>query len=189
MLTPALAIRSPKAIAWTRDDCARLADAGLLPERYELIAGEIISKMGQNLPHGDAVMLVLGWLMSVFGGAFLLTHTSIDVAPQDNPTSQPEPDITVLNKVRSKLKRNPEPGDIALLVEVSDTTLTYDLTVKRDLYARAGIQEYWVIDVNARRIHVFRGPALQEAAILEGTQSLAPLARPDSSITIAALLG
>ncbi len=191
VLSPSPSVRSPKAIAWTRADCARLAEAGLLPDRYELVAGEIISKMGQNLPHGMAVTAVFLWLVSVFGGRYVVAGVSIDVAPEDNPTSEPEPDFTVLRSPAKDLGRNPEPRDIVMLIEVSDTTLNYDLTVKRDLYARAGIPEYWVVDVNAERIHIFRKPSREgyrEATAAEGEQSIATLAQPAATTTVTTLL-
>lgn len=184
-------IRSPRAVAWTRADCARLADAGLLPERWELVAGEIISKTGQNLPHGKAVMRAVEWFLRVFGIQFVVTHVSIDVSPEDNPTSEPEPDLTLLRVPADSIAGNPTPLSIALVVEVSDTTLRYDLTVKRDLYARAGIAEYWVIDIQSQRVHLFRDPAPQgyrSTAILEGADMLTPPGRPSEGVAIAQLL-
>ncbi len=56
------------------------------------------------------------------------------------------------------MSANPQPGDIRLLVEISDTSLKYDLSVKAALYARAGIFEYWVVDVNGRRLIAHRDP-------------------------------
>ena len=140
-------LRARKAVMWTREDCRKLEGMGLLPGRWELVQGEIISKTGTNLPHSMIAKRIDVWLSSVFPTNCILPTCSIDVAPEDNPTSEPEPDITILNRPAGQLGRNPGPGDIVLIVEVSDTTLDHDLGPKARLYARAGIQEYWVIDI------------------------------------------
>ena len=82
---------------------------------------------------------------------------AIDVAPEDNPTNEPEPDLVVLAKPSGEYReRNPRPSDLRLVVEISDSTLGFDLTVRAELYARAGIIEYWVVYVAARRLIVLR---------------------------------
>jgi Uma2 family endonuclease len=78
---------------------------------------------------------------------------------------------------------NPHPSDISLLVEISDTTLTYDLTIKASLYARAGIVEYWVLDVAGRRLLCHRTPvsgSYQSVTVYNEHESVAPLAAPDA---------
>lgn len=184
-------LRSPKAIGWTRADCVRMGEAGLLPDKYELVVGEVISKMGQNLPHALAVTLVSDWLTQVFGRGFAITNTSIDVAPEDNPTSEPEPDVTVLGMSAFELRGNPLPADIQLLLEVPDTTLRYDLSVKRDLYARARIPEYWVLDLRSKRFHIFRDPAegtYRSHETREGDQRITAPGKPEAAISVSALL-
>jgi Uma2 family endonuclease len=151
-------LRAKKSVMWTREDCRRLEGMGLLPERWELIQGEIISKSGTNLPHSKISKRIDVWLSSVFPATHILPTCSIDVAPEDNPTSEAEPDITVLNRPADELTQNPIPADIALIVEVSDSTLDHDLGPKATLYARAGIPEYWVIDVQGQAIHQHRDP-------------------------------
>src|ERR1700678_623537 len=83
----------------------------------------------------------------------------IDVSPEDNPSNEPEPDIIVLNRDFLNFRSaNPSPQDLHLVVEVADTTLNFDLTTKAALYARAGVADYWVLDVNGRRLIVHREP-------------------------------
>jgi Putative restriction endonuclease len=83
----------------------------------------------------------------------------IDVAPEDNPTNEPEPDLVVLTKPSREFRdANPTTADLRLVVEISDSTLGFDLTAKAELYARAAIIEYWVVDVAARRLIVHRDP-------------------------------
>src|SRR2546427_1819620 len=145
---------------WTRAECATLEASGLLDQqRLELIEGDLISKMGKKRPHVDAASLLQGWLIQVFGGRFVNPAAPIDVAPEDNPTNEPVPDLIVLKRSFSKFRSaSPQPEDLDLVVEVADTTLTFDLTVKAALYARAQIVEYWVLDVAARRLIVHRDP-------------------------------
>jgi Uma2 family endonuclease len=74
-----------------------------------------------------------------------------------------------------------------LLVEVSDTTLTFDIETKVPLYARAGISEVWVVNVNARSVHVYRDPhagAYASSFVVLGDKSVAPLALPEARIAL-----
>ncbi|MBY0505201.1 MAG: Uma2 family endonuclease [Bryobacteraceae bacterium] len=185
-------VRARKAIMWTRADCRALADTGLLPARWELVQGEIVSKMGTNLPHARISKLMDVWLSSVFPTDHILPTCSIDVAPEDNPTSEPEPDITVLNRSAGELTQNPQPADIALLVEISDSTLDHDLGPKAQLYSRAGIVEYWVVDLKGRRLVAHRDPGPDGYTSLrtwEATESLSPLAQPAATLSLALLFG
>jgi Uma2 family endonuclease len=83
---------------------------------------------------------------------------------------------------------NPRPGDLRLVVEISDTTLCFDLTTKAELYARAGIIEYWVVDVAARRLIVHRDPreGLYCSVTAYGAEETAtPLASPGPEFRLA----
>ena len=185
-------LRARKSVMWTREDCRKMEGMGMLPERWDLVQGEIISKMGTNLPHSRIAQRIAAWLISVFPSDCILPTCSIDVAPEDNPTSEPEPDITILNRPAGELGRNPMPGDIALLIEVSDTTLDHDLYAKAKLYARAGIAEYWVVDVKGRRIHQHREPQPEgyvSLRVVGSGEVLSPLARPDATLTVELVFG
>lgn len=164
-----------------------MEQSGFLPERWELVRGEIISKMGTNLPHSMMAQCMADWLTAVFLSGLILPTCSIDVSPEDNPTSEPEPDITVLTRAARELGRNPGPGDIELIVEVSDSTLAHDLGPKAWLYARASVPEYWVIDVNGRRIHVLRDPGsagYNSTHVVEADGEVSPLSRPDAVLKL-----
>ena len=191
MVAPAT-IRARNAVMWTRDDCHFLERSGLLPERWELVEGEIISKMGTNRPHAMFAKRMDVWLTRVFGADFVLPACSIDVAPGDNPTSKPEPDILVVRRPAAELGLNPTAADIALLIEVSDTTLDHDLGPKAGLYARAGIADYWVVDINAGLIHQHRNPTMTGYAsvqVVPAGQRLSPLAQPAAELDPATLFG
>lgn len=148
----------PARKRWTRTECNALETTGLLnDQKLELVDGELISKMGKNRPHVNALILVQGWLIRVFGWEFINPETPVDVAPEDNPTNEPQPNIIVLKRPSREFKNaNPQPADLHLVVEIPDTSLGFDLTKKAALYARAEIVEYWVLDVAAHRLVVHR---------------------------------
>lgn len=149
----------PPRKRWTRSECVTLERSGLLDQqRLELVEGELISKIGKKRPHVNALTLVQGWLVQVFGARFVNAEAPIDVAPEDNPTNEPEPDLIVLKQDLSHFTSNPRAEDLRLLVEIADTSLNFDLTVKAALYARAKVFEYWVLDVAGRRLLVHRNP-------------------------------
>jgi Uma2 family endonuclease len=158
-------------------------------QRLELVEGELINKMGKNRPHTNALISVLAWLVQVFGFAFVNPETTVDVAPEDNPTSEPQPDLFVLTRPSWEFRdSNPKPQDLRLVVEISDTTLSFDLTTKAGLYARAGIPEYWVLDVAARKLIVHRDPrdGLYSSIVAFGEhESVSPLAAPDREFRVA----
>jgi len=179
---------SPSRKRWTREECSRLESAGILElGRVELIDGELINKMGKNRPHMVTLAILMKWLAGVFGMDYILQEPTIDVSPQDNSTNAPEPDAVALLRPWSELLRSAfvKPDQMALVAEVSDTSLSYDLNVKARLYARAGIQEYWVFDIAGARLIAHRQPLQEEGryasvvAYGEG-ESVAPLASPDS---------
>ena len=89
----------PPRKRWTRAECAKLEAAGVADhERLELIEGELISKMGKKRPHVDAVTLMFVWLVQTFGARYVNTEAPINVALEDNPTNEPEPDLIVLRR-------------------------------------------------------------------------------------------
>lgn len=185
-------IRARKAVMWTREDCRKIEAMGLLPDKWELVQGEIISRMGSDLPHGRTAASIAAWLFGAFPVHKVSLGSSIDVAPEDNPASEPVPDITVLNRVAGELDGSPQPADIALLVEVSDATLVFDLGPKAALYARAGIPEYWVLDIHACVIHQHREPSPEGYRTLRTVSSagvLSPLANPEARLTPAEIFG
>lgn len=144
---------------WTRDEVNRLSWDGL---SLELINGELIDRMGKRPPHIFWLSVLRGWFFQHFGIEFVRSEDPIDVAPQDNPTSEPEPDLAVTkSSLRETRGANPNTSDLRLVVEVSDSTFEFDRRVKAELYARADIREYWVVDVRVAempRLLVFREP-------------------------------
>ncbi len=179
----------PPRKRWTREECVALEASGIWDQQHlELIEGELISKMGKKRPHTISLVRVQAWLVRVFGEQYVNPETPIDLAPLDNTINEPEPDLIVLSKQSDDVRdRNPQPSEVRLLVEIADSTLRFDLTVKARLYARARIVEYWVVDIPGRRIIVHRDP--QEGQYLSVVayaeqESVKPLASPDHEFPV-----
>jgi Uma2 family endonuclease len=187
---PRPAPQDPPRKRWTRAECAALEKSGLLDyERLELVEGELISKMSKKRPHVNSMTFLAGWLVQVFGVAFVNQEAPIDVAPEDNPTNEPVPDAIVLERESSHFTSgNPRPEDLRLVVEVADSSLTFDLTSKAALYARAGITEYWILDVTGRRLLVHRDPqsgGYGSIVVYGEHESVAPLSAPQAKFLVA----
>lgn len=135
-----------------------MGDTGVLaPEaRVELLDGQIIDMMPIGPFHGGVSKRLIR----------LFTRLSRDrwvVAAQDpvrlDDHSEPQPDLMLLRPVSDDYtQRHPGPDDVLLLVEVSDSTLTYDRTRKLPAYGRAGIQEVWLVNLPEQIIEVYREP-------------------------------
>jgi Uma2 family endonuclease len=177
---------------WTRDECQFLEESGLIDaRRYELIEGELIVKVSKNHPHMMAVKLLTIMLHRIFGEYRVMQEPSIHLHPQDTPLSDPEPDVVVLTRPFLEFRTKAEANDIVLLVEVSVTSLRLDANRKAALYARAGIADYWVLDVNSRRLLVHREPfdgAYRQVTAFTENEPVSPLAAPIASIRAADLL-
>ena len=175
---------------WTRDECAvltRLIDL----ERYELIEGELVLKIGKSQSHLRAIMRLIAWLRSVFGETLVAQEPSIGLRPDDNPSSEPEPDAIVLTRSFLDLSSQARPDELRLVVEVSRTTLAFDLTTKARLFARARIPEYWVLDLEGRRLIVHRDPAEERYSSVMAyseNERVATLAAPSQEVRVGDLL-
>jgi Uma2 family endonuclease len=177
---------------WTREECRVLEASGIDIEPYELIDGELIN-MSKNRPHINVQRLVFYWLLQVFGVEFVNQDAPIDAHPSDNRLNEPVPDVIVLNRESSGLvSGNPQPSEVMLAVEVSDTSLHADLSRKAALYARSGIIEYWVLDVISRRLIMHRNPVggKYEWVVVYGAhECVAPLAAPMAELRVGWLFG
>jgi Uma2 family endonuclease len=97
-------------------------------------------------------------LLKIFGAELVRVQLPMEAGPVDQEWSVPEPDLAVLAEAKPDFsQRHPNSQELTLLVEVSDTTVRHDATKKRDLYARAGVPEYWVLDLSGCRLIVHSG--------------------------------
>ena len=183
--------QSPPRKFWTRTECAAIREAGLLAfEELELSEGDLISRMGKNWPHARGAAALLDWLNRALGIGSVASEAPIDVFPEDNPTNEPVPDLIVLARPTREFRNNPQPKDLLLVAEVSDSTLQFDLQTKCALYARAGVNEYWVLDVTGRRLFVHRDPRegrYQAVTVFGEHESVEPLAAPGRSLKVSEL--
>jgi Uma2 family endonuclease len=169
-----------------RDEYHRMAELGLFEGRVELIEGEIIDMSPQKSRHATAVRYATRTLEGALGAGF-------EVRPQLpltlGPRSEPEPDIAVVPGSAADY-RDAHPTSALLLLEVADTTLSYDLNEKARLYASARIPEYWVVDLVNDRLIVHRSPAEGYSAVssLGALDRVAPLCAPTVSFRVSDFL-
>jgi len=145
---------------FTREEVEHLIDTGFFEgQRWELIDGELLDKMGQKPPHASAIRQTQAWLAGVFGADRVQSQLPIEAAGADRERSLPEPDVAVLAEPKPDYhKRHPRGDELLLVVEVSDTTVSFDLNRKAALYAAAGVPEYWVLELTRRVLVVHRRP-------------------------------
>jgi Uma2 family endonuclease len=148
----------PRPWRVSRDRYYQLAEQGHFEgQRVERIRGEIIEMSPIGFKHWLTVEKVSDALEQVFGSGFIVTSQGQMPAGD----SDPQPDVSV---IRGQLKDfSDHPRDRELVVEVSDSSLEYDMGRKADLYASAGVKDYWVIDLVNLRVLVHRGAAVDAA--------------------------
>jgi Uma2 family endonuclease len=137
----------------------RMGAAGILGpgDRVELIDGEIIDTSPIGVLHAALVARLASWFSQTLGRAAVVWCQN---PLRLDDLSEPEPDIAILRpRADFYTTAHPGPADVLLVIEVSDTSLAYDLGRKVPLYARHGIPEVWVIDAATRRTRLFRDPA------------------------------
>jgi len=142
---------------WTVAEYHQMADSGILDtsDRVELIEGELIDLSPIGSRHAFFVDRIAE-LVSGGPRADYMVRVQGPVALGE--CNEPQPDITLIKR-GNYTERHPGGADVLLIVEVSDTTIDYDRDVKLGLYARHGILEIWLLDVNGRELTVYRDPA------------------------------
>jgi Uma2 family endonuclease len=187
----------PRPFRFTRDQYLELDRLGYFDrKRVELIYGEIIEMSPVNWPHALGVKLVADALAAAFGSGYWVCSQQPFWIPNLTPASLPQPDVAVIPG--SPRAYTDHPTVAALLVEVSESTLTHDLTTKAEMYATANVPEYWVLDVENRQLHVFRDPqpllaplgatAYRTHLTLLPADHVSPFAAPHASILVSDLL-
>jgi Uma2 family endonuclease len=179
---------------WTVDE---FHDIYSLPKfegkKLVLLDGEILEMPAPNAPHDAGLGLALTAVGAAFGPGFWVRG---QMALRLSQATDPMPDVAV---VPGSPRNYPQQPTTALLVvEVSDTSLAIDTGIKAELYAAAGIADYWVVDLNNRLLIVHRDPqpdpasphgaSYQTVASLAPGQGVAPLAAPSATVNVADLL-
>jgi Uma2 family endonuclease len=132
--------------------------AGILHsgDPVELLEGILVAKMTKYPPHTLSTQLTREALQSLFKAGWYVN----DQEPITTLDSEPEPDVSVIRGARRDfLDRHPGPQDLALVVEIADTTLRRDRGRKKRLYARAGIPQYWIVNLVDRQLEVYTAPS------------------------------
>nr|VFJ48524.1 MAG: Endonuclease, Uma2 family (restriction endonuclease fold) [Candidatus Kentron sp. FW] len=190
-------LAEPIRHSFTREDWYALAGTGVLADDYrgELMEGEIIDMPPIGSEHGGCV----DWLHAYFSRQL----SDKAIVRVQNPIrlgdfSEPQPDIAIVRPRDDFYRRgHPIPTDILLLIEVADTSLHYDRTVKGPLYARYGIPEYWLVDLIARRLERYLTPTamsyIHNSRHLPG-ESVSPgfatqLGMPNLVVPVSGILG
>lgn len=181
---------------WTRVEYERLIDLGAFApdERLELLGGQLVVREPQGRPHATGIRLVARALRAVFGPDWNI-EAHLPVALDEE--SEPEPDIAVVTGgPRDYIESHPSRPE--LVVEVALASLALDRGEKASLYARAGVADYWIVNLVDNVLEVYRQPVADprgaygwrcaSTATLRRGDSVTPLALPDSAIPISDLL-
>lgn len=172
-------------------DYNRMVEAGVLSpdERVELISGQLYTMAAKGTAHSAAVTRIERVLKAHLGDRALLRFQD---PVQLSNYSEPEPDVAVVKVDPLDYEdHHPTPSEVYLLIEVADSTLKRDRELKAPVYARSGIQDYWILDVNQRQLYVFRSPTATGYAseiVLSEADMIAPLAFSDCAIRIGEML-
>ncbi len=190
---PKAARDEERRFRWTSEQYYQMAELGFFSDRHvELIRGEIW-QMTIKPPHAISMEFVVRILTTVFGREYRIRIQSpLDLGRRN----QPEPDAAVLLGDPSGTTSHPTSAQLA--IEVSDSSLRKDRTIKAHLYARAGIADYWIINLVDRQLEIHRVPGpdparrgrfrYAEVTIVPEAGNMAPLAAPGSLIAVADLL-
>ncbi len=149
----------PRRHSITVTEYIRMGEAHVFAHdaRLELMEGEIVEMAPIGSAHAAVVYSLDTLLRGVAPAALVFVQSPLVL----DERSAPQPDVMVLWRRADRYHNShPVAADALLVVEVADTSLQYDLEVKRPIYARAGVAELWIVDVNRRELHQFREPRL-----------------------------
>jgi Uma2 family endonuclease len=168
----------------------KMAEAGILPRdlRVELIDGEIIDMPAIGSPHAGLVKRLVR-LFAPAAGEGRVTLSVQDPLRLDS-FNEPEPDVMLLRPRADDYRTShPTASEVLLLVEVADTSLGYDSSIKIPLYATFGIPEVWIVEIGGAAIEVYRSPKDGDYAARERHSSgvLSPALVSGIAIDVAAL--
>jgi Uma2 family endonuclease len=169
-----------------------MAESGVLSprDRTELIRGEIIDMSPIGTKHNACIArLTDTFFTKLHGQAIIWVQSSLRL----DPHSEPQPDLVLLKPCLDFYEEElPKPSDVLLIIEVADSTISYDRDVKVPLYAEAGIGEFWLVDLNHRTLTSYTSPAADGYANshrYSSSESIPILAFPDLEIPWANVFG
>jgi Uma2 family endonuclease len=177
---------------WTVDEYYQMAKTGILQpdEKVELIAGQIIRNMTPQGSFHAAAITRTNRLFNQPTQPRFLVRSQLPI--QLDNRSEPEPDIALVKSDRLDYDdRHPKAEEVYLIIEIADSTLKTDLTLKKKVYAEANIADYWVLDLTKRQLYVYRQPTekgYQQEQILSEQENISPLAFPDLQLKVGEML-
>jgi len=186
----------PKTRRWTRVEYERLIDHGIFreDEHLELLDGLLVVREPQGSRHGAAVAALCAVLARAFGAGF---HVRPQLPLALDEASEPEPDIVIVRGEAWEYVRA-HPSAPLLVVEIAETSLALDREHKSGLYARAGVTDYWIINLPESMVEIYRDPVLaagtpfgwryESAQRLTAGAMISPLSAPQTRIAIGDLL-
>jgi Uma2 family endonuclease len=159
-------------------------------DRVELIEGEILEMAAIGSKHAAQVRRLNRLFSRRFGDDVLVgVQNPVELGPR----SEPEPDVALLRWQADFYETgHPQSSDIFLVIEVADCTAEFDRKVKAPLYARNGIVEYWLIDLNAEAIVVYRQPASEgyrQIETMQRGQTICAIGLANAAFTVDEILG
>jgi len=176
------------------DEYARMVEDGafdaLRDKRIELIHGELCSMTPPGPTHSGAVAKLTDWSTEPPVKKIAKARVQ-DVVAIPELDSAPQPDVFWVKRQFDD-HQHPLPSDVLLLIEVADSSLDGDCGEKAELYAAAGIRDYWVVDLPNRVVHVFREPkndVYSQHTTAGMGDEICPLANPQYPLVISRLLG
>ena len=155
-------------------------------ERIELIRGVIVEMSPQSIAHAAAIQRLNRLLVPPLVGRADVRVQMSFVGGED---SMPEPDLALVSPIISEVSH---PSVAFLIIEVANTSLTFDRGVKAELYARARIPEYWIVDLVERSVERHTEPsggAYARVVVFRAAETIAVSAFPDVSLAVAAIFG
>jgi Uma2 family endonuclease len=177
---------------FTVDEYYRMAEAGILGtrDRVELIDGDILVMSPIGVPHAS-VFDRLNYLLVRTFGDHAIVRADHPIHLDDH--SEPQPDFALL-RLRDDFYKSahPTPPDVYLIIEVMDSSASYDRGKKLAKYGRSNLAEVWLVDLNRERVEVYRRPdgeVYAEKRTVTRGQSVAPEAFPDMELAVDAILG
>ncbi|MGH7277399.1 MAG: Uma2 family endonuclease [Candidatus Rokuibacteriota bacterium] len=178
---------------FTIDEYHRMGAAGILDEddRIELIEGEIIEMAPIGSRHAAAVARISYVFSTRLGDRAVVWSQNPLLLTRYQ--SEPQPDVMLLAPRSDFYAAGlPQPPDVRLLVEVADASLSYERRTKFPLYARSGVEEAWLVDLEAGRVELHRGAAAagyRDVSIRGADELFSPVTLPDLILTLRDLLG
>ncbi len=170
---------------WTIDQYHELIATGILDDRsVELLRGDIVEMPPEGMPHAVYCGRTVEYLRALLKDRATVREAHPITLPND---SEPEPDVAIVRAPDTQyLTHHPYPEDIFWLIEYADSTLAKDLKIKQRIYAEAGVLEYWIVNLSASELIVFRGIGnngyATDTRLTSGT--IAPLSFPDIEVDV-----